>query len=57
MKHYSLSHLCPAEKSSSPLWREAERLSRLIPNHPHPDRAAAVHAWARAVIRALRGGL
>lgn len=57
MAYYSLSVVPPAEKSLSPLWLEAELLAQCIPNHPHPDRAAAVHAWARAVIRALRGGL
>lgn len=53
MAYYSLS-VCPPAENSSPAWREAHRLSRLIPNPPHPERAAAVHAWARAVLRALR---
>ena len=34
---------------------EALRLSRLIPNAPHPDRARAVHAWAAALVAAIRG--
>ena len=40
----------------SPAQLEALRLSRLIPNKPHPDRAQAVHAWAVALLRALREG-
>ena len=38
----------------TPAQLEALRMSRLIPNAPHPDRARAVHAWAVARVAAIR---
>jgi hypothetical protein len=29
-------------------------LARRIPNHPHPDRARAVHEWAQSMLRVIR---
>lgn len=45
----------PPRIAPDPNWKLAHRLARLIPNHPHPNRATAVHRWALAVQRALRG--
>ena len=39
----------------TPAQLEALRLSRLIPNAPHPDRAQAVREWAAALVVAIRG--
>ena len=39
----------------NPNFRRALRLSRRIPNAPHPDRAKRVRSWARSLVRALRG--
>lgn len=33
----------------------AMRVSRFIPDYPNQNRARAVHEWADAVLRALRG--
>lgn len=35
---------------------DALRLSRQIPNHPHPDRARAVHEWAVEMRKIIKGG-
>jgi hypothetical protein len=38
----------------SPAFLHAMTLARRIPNHPHPDRARAVHEWAQALLRVIR---
>ena len=52
MTHSSVSGASASEN----LQARALRLSRQIPNKPHPDRARAVHAWAAAMLRVLREG-
>jgi hypothetical protein len=51
-----LARLDKVKATETGRWQLAFRLARQIPNHPHPDRAEAVHRWALAVQQALRGG-
>lgn len=53
MRHSSLSRACAQKKV---VYDRAMRLSRQIPNHPHPERARAVHEWAVAMVRVISPG-